>query len=165
MIKNIRDEKGITMITLIVTVALLVIVTSIVATRSYTSVQLSNLTKLKNDIETLNDRVATYFVQNDSLPAYKVNNEIVTKTKSEVKAYTGEIDSKDGETYYVIDLEAIDNISLNYGDDYKVTNSSNKYVINVDTHIIYYLKGINYDGNKYYSIDANIGADEEEEKT
>ena len=65
MIKNIRNEKGVTMITLIATVALLIIITGILATRSYTSVQLSNLTKLKNDIEVLNNRTAAYKIKRE----------------------------------------------------------------------------------------------------
>ncbi len=159
MIKNNKSEKGITLITLVVTIALLVIVTGIIATKSYTSVQLSNLTKLKNDIEILNNRVATYYVEHGSLPVYKVDGSVVTKSKSEIKAYTGEVSGMDGDIYYVIDLAAIDNESLNYGADYKVENSVNKYVINGETHIIYYLKGVSYDGEIYCSVDSIVEAD------
>lgn len=63
MIKNIKEEKGITLITLIITVILMVIVTTILATNSYTSLQLSNLTRLQNDIEVLDSRIASYFIQ------------------------------------------------------------------------------------------------------
>lgn len=156
MIKMNKSEKGVTLISLVVTIALLIIVTSIIASKSYTSVQLSNLTKLKNDIEILNNRIATYFVDNGSLPVYKNNDSIVTKTKSEIKTYVGEVDSTDGDVYYVIDLDAIDNATLNYGADFKIESSNNKYVVNGDTHIIYYLKGVGYDGERYYSIDSIV---------
>lgn len=64
MTKIYKDEKGITMITLIITVMLMIIITGTLARNSMTNVQLSNFTKLQNDIEALNDRVAAYFVKN-----------------------------------------------------------------------------------------------------
>lgn len=63
MTKIYRNEKGITMITLIITVMLMVIITGTLMANSKTNVQLSSFTKLQNDIETLNDRVAAYFVK------------------------------------------------------------------------------------------------------
>lgn len=63
MIKKMKNEQGITMITLITTILLLVIVTGMIAVNATNSLQLANLTKLQNDIEALNDRVAAYYVK------------------------------------------------------------------------------------------------------
>lgn len=63
MIKKIEKEQGITMITLVITILLLVIVTGMIAVNATNSLQLANLTKLQNDIEALNDRVAAYYVK------------------------------------------------------------------------------------------------------
>lgn len=63
MINVYKEEKGITMITLVITVMLMIIITGTLAANSHTNVQLSNFTKLQNDIEALNDRVAAYFVK------------------------------------------------------------------------------------------------------
>lgn len=63
MTKIFKKEQGITLITLIVTVMLLIIITGTLANQSYTSLQVSNLTKLQNDIQALDDRVATYWVK------------------------------------------------------------------------------------------------------
>ncbi len=64
MINKFRREQGITMITLITTVLLLVIVTGMIAVNAHNSLQLSNLTKLQNDVQALGDRIAAYYVKN-----------------------------------------------------------------------------------------------------
>lgn len=144
-----KNEKGITLITLLVTVVLLAIITTSLATNSYDSMQLSKLTKLENDIEALNDRVAVYFVENDSLPiigdAY---------TKSELKTAFGSVSANDGDEYYIIDLSLLDNLTLNYGEEY-LTSGTDSYIINTESHIIYYLQGITYKGDTYYTIGDN----------
>ena len=148
MINNIKNEKGITLITLVITMILLVIITSALARNSHSSLQLSNLTKMQNDIEILNDRIAAYYVKNNKLP---VNGQ--TMTKNEVKALVDEVSSYDEGNYYVIDIEKLDNTTLNYGHEYNLGQSAtDKYVINETTHMVYYLKGITYEGAVYHTI-------------
>ena len=60
----------------------------------------------------------------------------------------------DGEIYYTIDLEELENPSLNYGDGYR-SCASDRYIINEDSHVIYYVKGITYDGKEYHTIGQN----------
>ncbi len=69
MIKN--NEKGITLIVLIITFVILATITLTLVTNSYDSSQLSKLTKLDNDIKVLNDRVAVYFVEHESIPVLR----------------------------------------------------------------------------------------------
>lgn len=150
MIKNLNSEKGITLITLIITVILLVIITSIISMNAYSSMQLSNLTKLQNDIEALNDRVAAYYIKNGKLPIYND----YTMTKTELRSILSDMSSRDSSTYYTIDLGELDNLSLNYGEEYKTQGTKNrdKYIINEETHIIYYLEGIVYEGIEYHTV-------------
>lgn len=149
MIKLVSSQKGITLITLIITVILLVIITSVLSMNAYSSMQLSNLTKLQNDIQTLNDRVATYYIKNGELPIYKD----YSMTKSELKNILSDISPGDSNTYYTIDLEELENLSLNYGEAFKSKGTSNKdkYIINEETHVIYYLEGIIYEGIEYHT--------------
>ena len=144
---NIKSEKGITLVTLVITVVLLVLVTTILATNSYTSMNLSRLTKLNNDIQALDDRVSAYFVENDKLP-------IIESEKYEYPAGFGKGISDrgayDGPDYYTIDLALLDNLSLNYGED-TATSGTDKYVINEKSHTIYYLAGIEYNGTVYHT--------------
>lgn len=152
MIKNIKEENGITLITLVITVILMVIVTTILATNSYTSLQLSNLTKLQNDIEVLDSRIASYFIENGELPILTTTGHKLSKLElaSKIKG----ISANDGDYYYTIDISQLDNITLNYGDGYRaVTND--RYIINEKSHIIYYLEGVYYDGDRYHTVGSN----------
>ena len=153
MIKMVNNEKGITLMTLIITIILLVIITGVLSMNAYSSMQLSNLTKLQNDIQSLNDRVASYYVKNGKLPIY--NDYSLTKT--ELISIINDISYSDNNTYYILDLDELDNLSLNYGDAYKSNGTKNKdkYIINEETHIIYYLEGVIYEGREYHTVGAD----------
>lgn len=62
--KILKNQRGITLITLVIVVILIVILTAAMSTNSYTSLNISKLTRLQNDIEILNDRIASYYVKN-----------------------------------------------------------------------------------------------------
>lgn len=154
MIKKFKSERGITITTLVITVVLLIIITSILAKNSKTTMQLSNLTKLKNDIEILNDRVGAYYVTEGKLPILEETEFTYDKTTL-TQALKDEISVNDGDTYSTIDLSKIDNATLNYGNNYLQPSTTDRYVINNETHVIYYLKGIVHDGTWYHTIGAN----------
>ncbi len=172
MIKLVKDERGITLITLVIMVLLMAIITGMMGTQSKTSLQLSNLTKLQNDIEALNDRIAVYYVQNGDIPkldpentAFQVQKsklEEVMKLKfKEVMNNSSDFEVRmedlnntdDGEIYYTINLSKLDNLSLNYGAGYKSSSSGDRYIINEKTHRIYYLRGALYNGIVYHTAD------------
>ena len=66
--------------------------------------------------------------------------------------------------YYVIDLSKLDNLTLNYGKDYKkwgaATNDlddfQDLYMINSVTHQVYYIDGILFDKEYYFSKPINV---------
>ena len=135
---KIKSEKGITLTTLVITVMLLIVVTAAIARHSYTSMQVSRLARLQNDIEQLNDRVAAYYVANGKLP---IDERESPKAK--------DMSVNDGENYYTIQQDKLDNLSLNYG---KGKTSDDIYLINEKTHVVYYYAGIEYDGKDYHTI-------------
>ncbi len=58
----------------------------------------------------------------------------------------------DNSNYYVIDLKKLENLTLNYGKNYQSSSSSNDvYIINEQSHNIYYAKGITLDNKIYYT--------------
>ena len=143
----LRRESGITLITLMITVIILTIITTTIALNIGNSTDVSNLTKLQNDIQALNSRIAAYYVKNDALP---VRNE--TFTKSEIQSIVGEVSPNDEDTYYTIDLSKLDNLLLNFGTGYNAVDSLDKYVINEESHMIYFLYGIESGNITYYTI-------------
>ena len=147
--KYIKNEKGITMITLVVTVLLLIIITGTLATNSYDSTQIAKLTKLDNDIKALNDRIAAYYVEHEELPI--MGNPY---SKNDLRNVISDLSGNDGDEYYTIDLSLLDNITLNYGEDYAAL-SENSYIINTESHVISYLQGIRYKGVVYHTVGKN----------
>ena len=150
---NKKNERGITLLTLVLTIVILLIVTTALMMNSHTSVNLSNITRLQNDIDALTDRVAVYYVKNGKLPIYREDSEYYKYKKDELKF--NDIASQDGSVYYTIDLSKLDNLSLNYGERYNSSEATDKYIINEKTHAIYYLKGIFYDGIEYHTITSS----------
>lgn len=139
----IKKEKGITMTSLVITVIMLMILTSIMIYNTKSSLNINRLTNFYNDIELLRDKISTYYNEYGKIPA-----EIkYTNTSNLSSVLSSQNDTGD---FYVIDLEAMQGISLNYGKDYeKVKNDkthansyTDLYIINENSHNIFYVKGL-----------------------
>ncbi len=152
---KIKEEKGITMVALIVTVIILLIVTSMLIYNAKDSIYINALTDLYNDIELLNEKVSEYYNEYGKIPAkIKYTNTNTSQLSSVL--------SKNNDTgdFYVIDLEAMKGITLNYGKDYeKIKNDENNsddytdvYIINENSHNIFYVKGISIQENDQIKI-------------
>lgn len=145
-----RENKGITLITITVAVIILIIISSILVYNAKNGIKMRSYNYLKNDITLLSDKINSFYVKYGKIPA-------------EIQ-YLGNIDFEpepnDNENYYVIDLRALEGISLNYGIGYNdITNAQDTvvnndvYIINEQSYHIYYAKGIDVDGTMYYTID------------
>ena len=93
-------------------------------------------------ILSIENKILVYYDNNKTLP-----------TKGDVlsiKSYLGgQATNRDGDTYHQIDMSKLNNITLNYGGG--DINNKDIYVINDQSHEVYYLKGIIYDGDTYYA--------------
>ena len=143
MKKIIKKEKGVTMVALVITVIILLILTNMLIYNATDSAQIKSLTSLYNDIELLREKVSEYYNEYGKIPAkIKYTN---TSELSNVLSSTN-----DTGDFYIIDLEAMQGISLNYGKDYeKAKNDSQNvdtykdiYIINENSQNIFYAKGI-----------------------
>ncbi|HCC04047.1 MAG TPA: hypothetical protein DEP51_04230 [Clostridiales bacterium] len=155
-----RKNKGITMISLVITIIVLLILTSITIYNGLAQLGIKRVNNLYADIDSISTKVAEYYLKNETIPIY---NDPYVNNKDELKAiFTANgasdteklINVNDEGAYYVIDLSKLDNLTLNYGDDYKTWNSSepksqNVYIINTVTHQIYFPHGVR-SGDEYY---------------
>lgn len=132
MIKR-SSEKGITLISLVVTIIILLILTGVVITNFNSSDEDGKYNNMKADIKLLKDKVLIYYNRYGEVP----------KTSRTIK-----VNNTD---YYEIDLSELGNITLNYGKDYEkdLTTSSDVYLIDLNLHV-YYLKGIERSGKMYH---------------
>ena len=157
MRKNIKvnSNKAITLISLVVAVAIMIIIVSLLVYNVRTGLKVRTLTMMENDISILDDKVNAYYVKYGALPVSIKYNVSPLPFEDNLNPN----DSSDG--YYVLDLEAFEGLTLNYGSDFKkvtqenVANYTDLYIINEQSFQIYYAKGIEMDGVMYYTNDVS----------
>lgn len=157
-----KNQKGVTLVSLIITIIIMLIITGTTVYTSTNRFKINNLSKMYNDIELLNDKISTYYLKFGGLPIVKNTENIPINYTFLQLDFDKNIN--DDENYYIIDLEAIGNITLNYGKDgFKNQNASDDvYIINNKTHTVYYVKGIEYtDGNLYHSKEIENNSNED----
>lgn len=173
MKKFLRNQKGINLITLTITVLVILVLTNIILYNVSDNLNIQKLRNMQTDIENLRDKVSDYYMQYGDIPAYYIEKDDNQKQKVEYKnigninAISNAVDTG---KYYVIDLSAIDNLTLNYGQDYKNIKNKNPdeinindyddlYIINEDSHNIFYVRGVSYDKEKFYTDYTTENAD------
>lgn len=177
-----RENKGITLISLIVTVIIILILTSAMIFNTRNQLNMKTIQSLSNDIELLNAKVDDYYLKYGELPKlcdYTDPNSINFRNKAEFESaliekkearnteFNTSLNENDGDEYIVIDLEKLGNLTLTYGYDTeynhlkdvkKVIESDGDkiedeiYVINTKTHQIYFPHGIFVDNIMYYTF-------------
>ena len=149
-----NSEKGITLITLVVAVSIMIIISGMLIYNAKNGIKMRNLKMMQNDIDLLNNKVDAYYVKYGALPAEIEYN----VTPLPFASYNS---PNDNEKYYVLDLKAFEGLTLNYGADFanitaeNVADYTDLYVINEQSHHIYYVRGIEIDGVIYYTNDED----------
>ena len=143
----IKNEKGITLTTLILTVVLILIIGGMMGYYSTSGLNLKRINNMYSDIEQIQTEVDTYYLKNNELPILNVN-----------VSFSKYSNPNDNSEYYVIDLSKLGNLKLNYGKEFENIKSRNNlenytdvYIINKQSQTIYYLKGIEFEDNTYYT--------------
>ncbi len=160
MKKTKKGEKGISLISLTITIVILVLITNMLVYNAKDSVHIKNLNGMKNDIENLRDKVSEFYNEYGNIPA----NIQYTNLSTELQQVFNEKEKKNLNQFYVVDLQAMQGLTLNYGNEYekvKDTNTENAnrytdlYIINKITHNIFLVKGIkvkeNNETKTYYT--------------
>ena len=150
--KKIKNNKGIALVSLTIAIIILIVLTSMLIYNARNGIKLRTLKMMQNDIDLLSNEINSYYVKYGDIPA-------------EIE-YLGSINFEkqpnDDDKYYVIDLSAFENISLNYGLDFNnITSSTDTldyndvYIVNKQSMHVYYAKGIEMDGIMYYTNDED----------
>ena len=154
----IKKEKGISLVSLAIAVAVLLILTNVIIYNVRDDLKIGNLNEMQNDIQNLRDKVSDYYAQNGKIPAKieypNINHLKVAGVISEVS---------DTGRFLVIDLSAIENLTLNRGADFETIktwdalteeqakNYTDLYIINETSHNIFYVAGITIDDEVFYT--------------
>lgn len=105
-------------------------------------IELNKLNNVYKDIEIIEQRIAIYYLNNGNIP-----------TIGEKLSFDYSINPNDNSIFYEVDLEKLENLSINYGK--KEYGVEDIYIINEQSHTVYYLKGIMYKKKNIYSRDLN----------
>ena len=153
----LKENKGINLISLTIAVTVILILTGIIIVNSVSSLKSNKLRNMQADIDNLRDKVSNYYSRYGEIPA---DRSIEYTNISHINSISEAVDTG---AFYVIDLPAMENVTLNYGKDYeKIRNGEatteeeiNKltdlYIINADSHNIFYVAGIELDGETFYT--------------
>ena len=134
-----NPQKGITLISLIMTVIILLILSTITISSIRSSNNVAPYNNMIADITLLEDKILVYYNKYGEIPK-----------KADVAGKELE-----GSTYYEIDLSKLENITLNYG--IKTDgDETDIYLVNENLEV-YYLKGIEKSGTIHHTnSDWNI---------
>ncbi len=134
------EKKNKIVISIIVIVFIIII--SILTYYIKKSNEINNLNNMFKDIDIIEKNIEMYYLDNSSLPIKGENINF-----KEMK------NPNDNFLYYEIDLNALGNLDLTYGKER--FGDKDFYIINQNSHTIYYYKGIKYNKEKYYTRDIN----------
>lgn len=141
MKKGIKNQKGVTLIILVITIIIIAILGGAVISNLDIGTDIKEYNYMCADIELLKSKIVTYFNSNSSIPTK--GNVFNAKAKLGSQAST-----RDNDNYYEIDIDKLYNITLNYGGG--TLSNEDVYIVNEQSLEVYYLKGIEYEGTRYY---------------
>lgn len=156
--KIIKNTRGITLTALIISISVIMILSGIILHNTSENLKIQKLKKLQSDIQTLREKISSYYMEFEDIPA---------KGEYTNTSYINSISIVDTGEFLVIDLSAMQNLTLNYGRDYekikkdvdfinsgKISNPedyTDLYIINSVSHNIFYVKGVTIDAQTYYT--------------
>jgi len=164
MVKNkLKDNKGMSLTMIIMTVVIILIIVTTLSYSSINSIKIKRLNELYTDIRLLNDEVAIYYLKNGVLPIdeskiYVINqseevddelNFVLKNGNTKLEDLNSLINPNDYDSisdsaiYYELDLELFDNLTL---------NNTGNYIINEQSHTIFYVDGVKIDGVIYHNL-------------
>lgn len=156
MKNKLKQNKGITMIALVITIVILLILTNMLIYNAQDSIHIQALNNLYSDIQLLRDKISAYYNQYGEIPAEIKYTNISQLESANILSENNDLTDE----FYVIDLEAMQGITLNYGKDYEkiktdtenADNYSDVYIINKNSHNIFFAQGIGIQQNEITTI-------------
>lgn len=140
---NIKEQKGITLFILVITVVIMLILAGTVAVSIRGYGDLADLKNLASDLQNLREKVDIYYEKYNELPVSNVITEDFATLLGDKK------NGNDGALYYKINLQFLDSLSLTYGLE---KFEKDYFVVNEQSHSVYYYAGLNVNNEIYYGI-------------
>ena len=162
-----KENKGITMVALVITAVVLMLISTPIVVRTTKLTETKKYTNFRDDMLNLKENISSLYNVDDDIstigPVYTGSKTFLTTT---IK------NPNDREPYYVIDFVKL---SKNYKDRYGVeleglkietdnaklgsvteSSSNNVYIINSKSRSIYYTKGLGYNKQTFYRLNEDF---------
>lgn len=161
MNKLLKQEKGVTLISLAAAVIVMGIITTLLMYSIRDANDTGKLTDLYSDLDNLTDKVSNYYTTYGKIPAFASDDydDMVAEISAVVGAWEDSpVGVNDSGRFVLLDLSALENLTLNYGKDFEnvknsttIGNNRDLFIVNENSHNIFYLKGIKVNNKKYYT--------------
>lgn len=144
--KNLKKENGITLISLVITVLVMLILAGIATTAGLDSIRNTKKTSMITQLEMIQEKVNTIYEKNklnkeNSTYYNSLGQDISKVNESKLTQLLGDI-PKDGYRYFKVeDLEQLD-----------LDNITQEVIINFNTRDVVSLTGISVNENTYYRL-------------
>ncbi len=143
-----KMKRGVTVSTLSVAIAIMLILVSVSSVAGIRAIKTAAYEEFTSKMLRLSDDVNIYVKKNGNMP---VKNEIVSHAgmnSTLVALLTNNGDANN--TLYVIDLDKLTTESINMGEG--TTENLDVFLVAENTLNVYYLKGFEYKGERYYGF-------------
>ncbi len=167
--QRLRNEKGITIATLVITIVVLLMISTPIFVNFSNIGTVKKYTSFKDDIDVLRESIEIAYRDDKDISSigskYEESLDMLNKFQGDVKVKN----ENDNDKYYVIDLKQLNEKlrvkidKLNYGvrNQNSTDTSDDVYIINERSRTIYYVRGIEYKGIVYYRIQEEFSSNSE----
>lgn len=143
-------KKAISLVSLVIVIVVMIILCGTVIITSNNSVKLTNKTMFANEILNIQTLVDEYYSNNGTYPAGSVKsfNYTTLDTKSQEQ-----FSLETSNTFYEVSLADIGLSNVEYGNK---GTENDVYVLSKTTGKVYYLEGVEFEDNIYYTVAEDL---------
>ena len=134
-----KEERGITLIELTITITVLLILASVTTQLGLgKTMELKRYNAVKSDIIELTEAVQTYYMEKGELPLEDADTQVEFTPPEDNR------NPNDSGEYYEIDISLLENVNIQ--------NKRNTYIVDKQSLTVYCQEGVEYQGKTYYTI-------------
>ena len=134
----VKNNRGVTLVSLALTIIILLVLSTIIIRNTYIGQDYKNYKLMCADVELIHNKVLIYYKKFSQLP-------IIDLTENEEEAIEEALEGSNADDFAKVDISKLNGITLNFGAENDV------FVLNKNTLKVYYLNGVEYEGEFYYT--------------
>ena len=135
-----NNKRGASVLNISIAVMVMLIILSTITFSALNRLSTQKLDNMYNDIRMLKEKVEIYYLKYGKLPILEEYTAISSIPSSVLNI-------NDNDKYYIININALENLTINTPID-----EESFFIINEQSHTIYYPKGIKLEGQMYYRL-------------